>query len=87
MSGENTQIIFSSQNFSLDLVQDFSTLHCSILYKKNFKCLLFILVRVPCNPKEFNKDLDVIFQKILQLFLQALVKMHYYIMYFIYRLS
>ena len=55
-----------------------------------FKCLLFILFPpVPCNPKEFNPDLDVIFQNFLQLFLhRPYKKMQYkYIMYFIKRLS
>ena len=58
---------FDKKNFSLDLAQDTST---ALLHKKMFKCLLFILFPpVPCNAKEFNPDLDVIFQNFLQLFL------------------
>ena len=78
---------FDKKNFSLDLAQDIST---AGLHKKMFKCLLFILFPpVPCNPKEFNTDLDVIFQNFLQLFLhRPYKKMQYkYIMYFIKRLS
>ena len=78
---------FDKKNFSLDLAQDISTV---LLHKKNVQVFIVYLISpVPCNPKEFNTDLDVIFQNFLQLFLhRPYKKMQYkYIMYFIKRLS